>query len=119
MLKYFIVVALALLQAACSFAPPLKDMQEFSYGAPPDSEAVADYLRTNAGFYDPFSAQIACATPFKGWAVIDGQGKRLGWVTRCGVYAKNRMGAYTGLSRFQTLSVYGQHIIASNLYGGY
>ncbi|GHU28554.1 hypothetical protein AGMMS50256_11090 [Betaproteobacteria bacterium] len=54
-------------------------------------------VRDGMGFFDPYSAMIACTEPRKGWGKINNYAKhQYGWIALCKYNAKNRMGAYAG-----------------------
>lgn len=115
-----ILVVLALFQAACTVVPQRNELQSFSYGEPPSGEAVIYFVRNARGFFDPMSALIACAEPYKGWAVANGQFKpTIGWITYCEYNAKNRFGAYTGVQGMHVVSIYNTHQFVFSHYGRY
>ena len=119
MVKYLIVLVLMLAQVACSSTSiSRQEIQEFSYGEPPDSQEVISFIITNATFYDPFSAKVTCKRPYRGWAAHEAYGKvTLGWVTECSAYAKNRFGAYAGSAEVTVVSIYGGHQMVWGQYG--
>ncbi len=100
------IVAIGIVLAAlggCTTVPTRDEMQRASYGPPISKAEFENAVRNGMGFFDPYSAMIACTEPRKGWGDYLYKPK-YGWLAHCKYNAKNRMGGYVG-EKLQTFII--------------
>lgn len=104
-MKYLLAAALCLAPCAC-VAPRPTDLQiaTADYGEAPTNIEEPIKAHFSDTLYDPFSAHYRFGAPYKGWyyaSVPTGSSEvRFGWNVDVQVNAKNRLGGYTGWTRY-------------------
>jgi len=99
LVKKTTIVILTILYVGCAAKkslPSQSDIAYANYGSPKSIQEFEANVRQ--GLKDPYSAQISCSQPKKGWFEIKAQSfpNQYGYVSVCRVNAKNSFGAYIG-----------------------
>lgn len=96
-----IMVILTILLTGCAVRknnplPSQSDIAYANYGTSKSSQDFEEKIKQT--LKDPYSAQVSCSQPKKGWFRIKEQSfpNEYGYVSICQVNAKNSFGAYTG-----------------------
>lgn len=93
--RWLPVIVALLGVAGCANVPTQEEANAAYYGPPVSKSEFEMWVRTEMGFFDPYSAVISCTQPRKAgadhlWT------KRYGWLAHCTYNAKNKFGGYVG-----------------------
>lgn len=88
-------VLLTIAMSGCVAPPSVYDMRRADFGPFISRNNFENLVRSEHGFFDPYSAMITCTEPRKGWADYLYTPK-YGYLSHCKYNAKNKMGGYVG-----------------------
>lgn len=118
------VLITGLVSCARKTGPTSAELSSAYYGPYPDEyqKIIKDYYENT--LFDPYSAKYKFGTPHKSWMWVSKKTQfgidytnstAIGWAVEYAINGKNRMGGYTGFTKYKAILVDGKIIVVGKM----